>query len=259
MGKGDKTRARAMKKLQQAGQEWDLAPTPKRGKDKCFKERTRQQQPDLGAQEASLKVRASQMGKKPTEANLREVKAPWFTDEAGRALYISAPNEVADLWKVVEDWRKCENRFLHHVIGKRMYPGNDSIPHLPTPMETRDDVDYDLRTEEEKAGAAKQAFWAFCAHTDVLTEAQRRICMRGIWDSNPVFTVSYSMDVAPSPHEDGKWLWRWSGDRKWQKTLISAKTRSEAASARFKTPKLTYEGAAFVAAIKRLAVELTRG
>jgi len=179
----------------------------------------RQNQIEKAAQAEPLAVRARKAGLPNTPAGREQAKYEWHECEAGRALFIGCHHDEGKtrrLWKVVTDWRKHEARFLAHVLSARMYPGKDSVPHIPEPVETRDDMEIDLRDDEEKAADAKRAWQVFCEETRLLTEAQLRVCFRGVWDRDPQFIRDeFNVPV-----------------------------------------RLTHEGAVFVAAIKRLADHL---
>lgn len=185
MGKGSETRARA-RKLAKKHSLPTIAPT----KSSRPKKRGGPRQRELEAERMTLTLatRARQMGRDPAKPEQREaMKAPIYGCEAGRAiaLYCESAREArqsaASMFQVVRDWRQLEGRFLALCISRRVYEGKDSIPHLPEPMETRDDVDYDLRAPEEKERAARNAWASFDLDSRILSEEERRIAWRGVW------------------------------------------------------------------------------
>ena len=139
------------------------------------------------ADRAALTVRCYAMGWKPTEENMRTARAVHLGDDAGRAIHIATEGEERKkLNELLFQWRKSHARFLGSVINRSLWSGKDSIPHVPEPFETREDTDYDFRTQEERADAARKAWRLFCEDLAILTEAQLRICHRGVWDIEPV-------------------------------------------------------------------------
>lgn len=170
--------------------------------------------------DGNLKARAKMLGQNPGKEEVRRaMRDPHLGDDAGRAIYIAtcAGDERRKLNSLLFEWRKSHARFLGNVINRSLWTGKDSIPHVPEPMETRDDTDYDLRTPAQKAEAAKAAWRLFCEELDILSEAQLRICHRGVWDIEPVGFVRL---------HNGK-------------------------------PHLTYDGAVFVQALRAIARRAT--
>lgn len=155
-------------------------PTAQRGNNRHIRT-------EEAADRAALIARCTAMGWKPTEENMRTARAVHLGDDAGRAIHIATEGEERrKLNELLFQWRKSHARFLGSVINRSLWSGKDSIPHVPEPFETREDTDYDFRTQEERADAARKAWHLFCEDLAILTEAQLRICHRGVWDIEPV-------------------------------------------------------------------------
>ena len=124
------------------------------------------------------------------DAVIQMMKLPIYGCEAGQAIAIYAEAsrsgaQVAEsMFRVVTEWGKLHGRFLRLCVGCSVYPGRDSIPHMPEPMETRDDVDYDLRDPEERHRAAKAAWDIFDRDCKILTPREKEVAFDGVWQVN---------------------------------------------------------------------------
>lgn len=174
MGKGDRPKKIRLPKL---------APVPRPKK----RGRARMEEIDAATkvhQNETLIVRAKRLGLPPTVDVLNAMKAPHLSCEAGFAIHIGAESaeERREVWGLVTEWRKKESRFLGHCVGRKVYSGRDSIPHIPEPLQTRDDMEIDLRTSEEKADAARKGWNAWCEDTSILNRAQSAIVWDAVWE-----------------------------------------------------------------------------
>ena len=158
--------------------------------------RARQQEIEATRTPNNLIARARRLGKDHTSDEvLTAMRDVHIGDEAGRAIHIATKgDERRKLNAILFQWRKSHARFLGNVIGRSLWSGKDSIPHVPERFETREDTDVDLRTTEEKADAARKGWELFCRDLEILTDAQLRLCYRGVWDVEPVGFTSTGTD-----------------------------------------------------------------
>lgn len=124
-----------------------LAEVPKRDKNGCFVERTRQQG-DKEPRRTVLEARARQMGRTASEA--REMNRQRLSDGAGMALSLLCDPDTAEtLWRLYVALTASEARY-HRSIGKSIHPKIAKIEMMQERFETRPDDQIDLRTPDQR-------------------------------------------------------------------------------------------------------------
>jgi len=157
MGKGSKTRARAVKlakKAELAGVP-GLAPVERREKDGRIRRSTK---PGYERTEAdvALRARCRQMGWKARPEDMAKARAQSLECDAGRVLHLlcDRPDEVARLWSAFAGLCGAHAAYARRYLGVRLHPKTAKIEMLIERFEISGDDDLDLRSEEEKARAA---------------------------------------------------------------------------------------------------------
>jgi len=148
------SRAEALRR-KKARNSFDIASTPKRGKDKCFVERTRQQN-DPEPAKAALQARARKMGVARDKAG--DMSAQMLGEDAGRAIHLLCNPDVAKrLWGHYVAITSAEARY-HRSIGMSVHPKCAKIEMMQDRFETRSDDVVDIRSEDERDRQA-QSTW----------------------------------------------------------------------------------------------------
>lgn len=131
----------------------DLAGTPRREKNGCFVERTRQQ----GDKEAEprltvLSARARHMGRPDTEENRLALTGHMFGDHVGQAIQIGGRNkdEADSLWQVFWLLDRSDATYHARILGTKRHAKCGKMEYLPERFEARPDDVTDYRTEDEK-------------------------------------------------------------------------------------------------------------
>lgn len=68
-----------------------------------------------GADLTVLRKRCKMQNRKETDANLREMRAPWFGCEAGRTAYATAPHDIEDLWQAIQHMRRVVTTYDREI------------------------------------------------------------------------------------------------------------------------------------------------
>lgn len=133
----------------------ELAPSRKRGKDKCFVERTRQQggvEPD--PRRTVLSARCRHLGKDDTEDNRLSVAWGILGDPAGRAITIGAANDRDKdrMWKTFTRLDAAVAVYHHRILRQNRFAKCGKVEYLPerfatapedAPSDSRDDATKD--------------------------------------------------------------------------------------------------------------------
>lgn len=129
-----------------------LAPTPKREKNGCFVERTRQQNKDPHPKETALKARCRMMGWKPTAENLSKADAAFFSSQGGAAIYISVADASrrAKLWKTFCDFDGADELYNRRILGRSRHAKTGKIEFYHEHLSTENAPERDTRDEDTK-------------------------------------------------------------------------------------------------------------
>lgn len=177
MGRGDK-RGKARKSDTAFDAEVSLAPSRKRGKDKCFVNRTRQQPNDPSPQRTVLEKRARLMGKSPGDWG--EMRAQAIGEPAGRAIVIvSHQDDAPKLWSVYARLTASEARYNQLKLGMSANAKGASIMTARDRIQTSaDESPPDLRTFDEKLRDATNRWMEWSGWVMQLTASDQK----AIWD-----------------------------------------------------------------------------
>ncbi|ARC89985.1 hypothetical protein [Rhodovulum sp. MB263] len=191
MGKGSKTRARAVKlakKAELAGVP-GLAPVTRRRADG----RKASSNYDQTAADLALKTRCRQMGWKPNAANMRKARGPSLECEAGRVLHmLCTPDEAERLWSVFGGLCRAQAVYMRRYLGARRHAKTARLETMCERFEVTGDEDLDTRTEDEKADAAVNNWMAWQGCIGNLESAQQRAIWGALWEDFVLF------DTAPT-------------------------------------------------------------
>ncbi|PIY28387.1 MAG: hypothetical protein COZ09_10070 [Comamonadaceae bacterium CG_4_10_14_3_um_filter_60_42] len=135
----------------------DLAEVPKAKKRGRARMEELNAEPD--AQMVVLTARARQSGISPKD--IMETRDPAYGEAAGRAIYVTHKPEVAQrLWAVYRAFTASEAMYLRLCLGLRLHAATAKLEMMPgDDFQVRPDDKPDLRTEDEKASDASNA-WA---------------------------------------------------------------------------------------------------
>lgn len=130
----------------------ELAATPKRGKDKCFVERTRQQADDPNPEQTVLEARARQSGKPETD----EMRYTAYGEAAGMAISAIHGGDTAKrLWDVYRACSGAYERFHRVCLGKSVHAKTAKLEMMPEIFQVDPSHTYDDRSEDERHRAAQ--------------------------------------------------------------------------------------------------------
>lgn len=137
---------------------------------------------DLTAQADQLKARARQVGCAPTEAALRDLKAPWWGCSAGRAMAGAVePNERAELWDAIQHMRRVTLTYdraigapHRHAVCMRLLAPSETFEADATtpPVDDRSDEE-----RQEHAVAAYNTLMSWLCRVDRITSKRARDCV----------------------------------------------------------------------------------
>lgn len=112
-----------------------------------------------------------------------EVLAPMLGDPCGQAISIGAENkqEAANLWQVFSDLDAADDAFHRRILGKPRFPAVSKMEFMPERLETGpNEPPIDIRTEDERIAAARDAWAHWRADLDKLYPWQRMAVTRGM-------------------------------------------------------------------------------
>lgn len=169
----------------------ELAPVKRRAKQGKARMSEIEARRDLTAQTDQLKARARQVGCQPTEAALRDLKAPWWGCNAGRAMACAVePNERAELWDAIQHMRRVTLTYdraigaphRHAICMRLLAPSETFEADANTPP-------VDDRSDEERqrhAVAALNTLMSWLGMVDRITSKRARDC---VLDDAPAYDV----------------------------------------------------------------------
>lgn len=149
MSKADRAKKRAAKKA--PGNMPQLAAVPRREKNGCFVERTRQQS-DRDPTKTVLSARCNHMGVEDTKENRQAMAVGMMGDPAGRAIAIGAPDNSDSLWQVFSRLDGAVARYYRRILQQDRFAKCGRMEILPERFATspEDDVPSDLRNDDTK-------------------------------------------------------------------------------------------------------------
>lgn len=164
----------------------ELARTPKRDRNGCFAERTRQQ-PDPAPETTVLDARKRQTGAK-------DPQHPALSEGAGRAIIATREGDeqkkkesIERLWNVYKGLTAAEARYMRLVLGKQVHAKTAKIEMMPERFETRADDKPDLRSEEERHRDAVNTWMRWRGMVEHLPVAMRVAIFNTVYDRVTVY------------------------------------------------------------------------
>lgn len=150
----------------------DLAETPKRGKDKCFVERTRQQAEE--PQRTALQARVRHFGGEDTQKGRAALSDDFCGSQIGFVMKAKCSNDEAKrLWQMFRAWCAAEDQYRRRYLGQSEHPKGAAIAMVPDRMETDTGHSVDLRTAEQRDRDAVRAWMQWQGHLGRLGKADR--------------------------------------------------------------------------------------
>jgi hypothetical protein len=176
-----------------------LAPIPEREKSGRTYRAREQRDPAI----ETLKTRCRHMGKPITNANLREVQAPWWGCYAGRVIgdTMLAEHERQDLWAAVTHMRKVITAYdavigaprRHAVCLRLLAPASALEADASSPAPD----DRDPETKQRRATAALMTLETWLGQGDKVAAGMAK---RVVWDDqtcpDPVGLIEALRDVS---------------------------------------------------------------
>lgn len=155
MGAGDKTRRRAAKQAHKRAleSEFALQPTPRRGKDKCFMDRTRQQgEYEREPRQTVLSARCRRLGVEDTEERRLSMAHSVFSDDAGVAVSLGTSGNVERdaLWKTFCDLDRVEETYHRRILQRSRHAKCGKMEFIPERFEAQPGDAVDTRDDETK-------------------------------------------------------------------------------------------------------------
>jgi len=128
-----------------------LAASPKRGKDKCFIERTRQQPQDKTPDKAALEARCKMQGIRADADNRTAMRAPYAGSDQGRCIAHGKTHDQAmRVWQVWQGYGQANLTYQSRYIGQSENPKGATLAMAPDRMETDQSHSVDLRDQDER-------------------------------------------------------------------------------------------------------------
>ena len=129
----------------------ELAETPKRGKDRCFVERTRQQGDDPEPRREALSARARHFRGRDTRKDRDALSGQHIGSQIGMVIEARARrDEIGPLWRVFTDWCAAEDNYRKRYVGQSEHPKGAAIQMVPDRMEADTSHSVDLRDTETR-------------------------------------------------------------------------------------------------------------
>ena len=118
-----------------------------------------------------MQARARRLGKKPS----RELLDDMLGDPCGEAIHlgIKSATEARRVWDVFKRMDAADDAFCRRIIGKRRFPAVSKMEFMPERLETSPNEPLDVRTEDEKVAAARDAHRNWSGLFDKLHPWQR--------------------------------------------------------------------------------------
>lgn len=163
----------------------ELAPSRKRGKDKCFVERTRQQgdiEPD--PRRTVLSARCRHLGKEVTEDNRLSVAAGILGDPAGRAIAIGAANDRDKdrMWKTFMRLDAAVAGYHHRILQQNRFAKCGKVEYLPERFATApEDAPSDPRDDATKDRDAINAWSRWRGFVGSLGSHEQTAIWNAVW------------------------------------------------------------------------------
>lgn len=168
--KGAKRRA---KRAARAMEGFDLQATPKRGKDKCFVERTRQQADD--PQRTALQARVRHFGGEDTQKGRTALSDDYAGSQIGLVMKSKCSDaECTRLWRTFKAWCAAEDQYRRRYIGQSEHPKGAAIAMVPDRMETDSGHTVDLRDSETRDRDAINGWMKWQGHLGHLSREHHR-------------------------------------------------------------------------------------
>ncbi|RWR28828.1 hypothetical protein D2T31_11995 [Sinirhodobacter populi] len=108
--------------------------------------------------ETVMKARARRVNCRPSIALVLDAK---LGDPCGEAIYLGIKDqaEAGRVWDLFKRMDAADDAFCRRIIGRRRFPAVSKMEFMPERLETSQaDLDaFDVRTEDEKAAAARDA------------------------------------------------------------------------------------------------------
>lgn len=121
--------------------------------------------------ETVMQARARRLGKKPS----RDLLDDMLGDPCGEAIHLGVKPavEARRVWDVFKRMDAADDAFCRRIIGKRRFPAVSKMEFMPERLETGPNEPLDVRTEDEKIAAARDAHRNWTALFDKLYPWQR--------------------------------------------------------------------------------------
>lgn len=175
-------RHRRRRRAREAADPFALAPTPRR-EPSGRPQRTRD---EADPQHAQLAVRCRHAGLPPTDANLRDAKAPWKGCEAGKVIDGLPEEECRNLWDAIQHMLRvitahdaAYGKPRRHPVCLRLLAPVDAMEADASspPLDDRSDAD-----KQRQADAALMKLETWLGHTNSTAAS---VCKRVVWNDEP--------------------------------------------------------------------------
>lgn len=180
----------------------ELAPVPRREPNG----RVQREPIDRDPARHQLEARCRHMNEEPTDAQVREKRAPWWGCHAGRVIATAAitDEERADLWDAIQHMRITAARYDAAIGAPHRHAACVRILATADKMDASHAKPIDDRTPEEIERAAVSAYmqvegWLGHTHTAGASEA-RRVVLDDQHPRNPAFIIAALRCVSDGIH-----------------------------------------------------------
>lgn len=118
-----------------------------------------------------MQARARRLGKKPS----RDLLDDMLGDPCGEAIHLGVKPavEARRVWDVFKRMDAADDAFCRRILGKRRFPAVSKMEFMPERLETGPNEPLDVRTEDEKIAAARDAHRNWSGLFDKLYPWQR--------------------------------------------------------------------------------------
>lgn len=175
-----KAAKRANKKA--AREEFALAETPKRGKDKCFVDRTRQQR-ESEPRKTVLSARCRQAGREDTKSERNAMLYPFYSDPAGIAISIHFKDDGDRLkhWQTFCSLDGAEEVYHRRILSRSRRAKCGKVEYYPERFEARPEETTDTRDDDQKDRDASNRWAMWRGYVGHLTAKEQNALYCGVY------------------------------------------------------------------------------